>query len=162
MNSTVLIVLVVVAVLGLFVLAIWLAYHQKKVLDEKISNLANNVSELTPTEFFQLRNTSFGGRGSPLYVNSKNFEGVYILFNKTKNMYYVGQAKKIFDRVNNHFTGKGNGDVYADYKYGDEFTIKMISLDNSGYYSLNDLERDVIAKYNAYSKGYNKTRGNSR
>ena len=35
----------------------------------------------------------------------------------------------IFDRVNAHFTGKGNGDVYADYKYGDEFIIKMISLE---------------------------------
>lgn len=48
-------------------------------------------------------------------------------------LYYVGQGKSVFQRVNNHFTSHGNGDVYADYKYGDEFTIKMIALENSGF-----------------------------
>ena len=60
-----------------------------------------------------------------------------------------------------HFTGKGNGDVYYDYKSGDQFTIKMISLENSGFYDLNSLEKSAISKYNAYYKGYNKTRGNN-
>lgn len=50
--------------------------------------------------------------------------------------------------------------MYADYKYGDEFTIKMIALENSGYKTLNELERNTISVYNAFSKGYNKTRGN--
>lgn len=75
-------------------------------------------------------------------------------------MYYVGQGKKVFQRVNNHFTGHGNGDVYSDYKYGDNFTIKMIRLKGSGFKTLNELERCTISKYNAFSKGYNKTRGN--
>ena len=82
------------------------------------------------------------------------------MFNQSKSMYYVGQGKQVFNRVNAHFTGKGNGDVYADYKYGNKFTIKMIALENSGFSTLNELERNTIAKYNAYYKGYNKTRGN--
>lgn len=89
-----------------------------------------------------------------------NFPGVYILHNKTKNMYYVGQGKNVLDRVNCHFNGKGNGDVYADYKYGDIFTIRMIGLENSGYDTLNELERNTIMTYDAYRNGYNKTRGN--
>jgi formylmethanofuran dehydrogenase subunit B len=36
----------------------------------------------------------------------------------------------------------------------------MISLENSGCNNLNKLERDTIMTYSAYSKGYNKTRGN--
>ena len=36
----------------------------------------------------------------------------------------------------------------------------MISLEKSGYISLNELERHTIMTYNACSKGYNKTRGN--
>jgi hypothetical protein len=36
----------------------------------------------------------------------------------------------------------------------------MISLEKSGFNSLNDLERYTIEIYNAYEKGYNKTRGN--
>ena len=132
---------------------------KKKKINKKIEDLANNTIEITPEEFFKMRSANFDSHHSS-YVRKQNFVGVYILFNQTKNMYYVGQAQKIFDRVNSHFTGKGNGDVYADYKYGDKFTIKMIALKNSGFSSLNELERNTIAKYNSYYKGYNKTRGN--
>lgn len=132
---------------------------KKKRINKKIENLANNTLEMTPEEFFKMRKTSFDSHHSS-YAMKKNFAGVYILFNQTKNMYYVGQGKQIFNRVNAHFTGKGNGDVYADYKYGNKFTIKMIALENSGFSTLNELERNAISKYNAYYKGYNKTRGN--
>ena len=64
-------------------------------------------------------------------------------------------------RVNNHFTGKRNGDVYADYKYEDEFKVNFIDLRNSGYSNLDTLEAFAIKKYNVYDNGYNKTRGNS-
>lgn len=101
------------------------------VIKGKINKLADNALEVTPEEFFRIKNSSNGGRG-----------------------------KKVFQRVNNHFTGHGNGDVYADYKYGDNFTIKMIALENSGFSTLNELERNAIMAYDAYSQGYNKTRGN--
>lgn len=119
--------------------------HRKK---RKVKKLARGACEVTPEEFFKIRKSS------------ENYQGVYILLNKTKNMYYVGQAIKIYDRVNQHFTGHGNGDVYADWKYGDEFTIKLIPLKRSGFKTLNELERNTISAYNAFSKGYNKTRGN--
>ena len=86
--------------------------------------------------------------------------GVYIIYNQTKNMYYVGQAKRLCFRVNQHFTGHGNGDVYADYKYGDQFLIKLITLRESGYDDLDKLERDMIMQYHANIDGYNKTAGN--
>ncbi len=133
---------------------------QKQHIKRQIRGLANNTLEMTPEEFFSMRNASFGGKGSPSFALTMNFAGVYILFNSTKNMYYVGQGKEILNRVNSHFTGKGNGDVYADYKYGDKFTIKMIALNGSGFHTLNDLERNTILTYDAFSSGYNKTRGN--
>lgn len=129
-------------------------------IKKKIRKLSDNALEVTPEEFFRIRNASNGGRGKKLISTQHDFAGVYILYNNTKNMYYVGQGKKVFQRVNNHFTGHGNGDVYADYKYGDKFTIKMIALENSGFTTLNELERNTIATYDAYAKGYNKTRGN--
>lgn len=133
---------------------------RKWQINIQIDNLANNAIEMTPEEFMKMRNASFGGRGRPSYALTRNFAGVYILYNETKDMYYVGQGKQVLNRVNNHFTGKGNGDVYADYKYGDIFSIKMIALKNSRFKTLNELERHTIARYNAFSKGYNKTRGN--
>lgn len=134
--------------------------RQQKKIREQIFGLANNTLELTTKEFLEMRNKSFGGKGRALYSNNYNFAGVYILHNKSKDLYYVGQGKQVLNRVNNHFTGKGNGDVYADYKYGDYWTIKMIALEKSGFNTLNELERYAIETYDAYKRGYNKTRGN--
>ena len=107
-------------------------------------------TEMSVKEFFELRKK-----------NPENFTGVYILNNTTKHKYYVGQAIRIFSRVNNHFTGKGNGDVYADYKYKDNFTVRLMPLSKSGYNSLDKLEKDMIAKFRANTTGYNKTAGNN-
>ncbi|MDF2984941.1 MAG: hypothetical protein K0R50_451 [Eubacterium sp.] len=149
------------ALLILIIICIFIfQVYQKEKIRSQVTRLANNTLEMTPEEFFGMRTKSFGGKGSPQYASKYNFAGVYILLNETKNLYYVGQGQQVLNRVNNHFTGKGNGDVYADYKYGDDFTIKMIALENSGFDSLNDLERNTITVYNSYNKGYNKTRGN--
>ena len=131
---------------------------KKAQIREQIEGLANNSLEMSPQEFMEMRNKKIGGRRS--YALTQNFAGVYILYNKTKNLYYVGQGQQVLNRVNAHFTGRGNGDVYADYKYGDEFTIKIIGLENSGYATLNELERNTIMTYNSVAQGYNKTRGN--
>lgn len=151
---------------SVIIVALLVAYNDyetrklKESIRAQIEDLASNTLEITPEEFFQMRNQSFGGKGRALYANKYNFEGVYILYNVSKDLYYIGQGKQVLNRVNSHFTGKGNGDVYADYKYGDYWTIRMISLENSGFRTLNDLERHSIDTYNSYEKGYNKTRGN--
>lgn len=113
------------------------------------NNFSTMMSGITPEEFFIRRKE-----------NPFNVPGVYILFNQTKGKYYVGQATKLSSRINQHFTGHGNGDVYADYKYGDQFLIHWILLAGSGFTDLNALEKHNIAKYNAHDAGYNKTSGN--
>lgn len=65
--------------------------------------------------------------------------GCYVLKNLTNGMVYVGQAKYVPQRVNAHFTGKGNGDVYADYRYGNPFEIRMVDVMATGYRRLDDL-----------------------
>lgn len=149
--------LVIFAVITFII--VWSKRKREEVI-RKISRLADNTLEISPEEFFEIRNSRVGSFGKAYVSSGYSFPGVYILFNQTKNLYYVGQGQKVLDRVNSHFTGRGNGDVYADYKYGDEFTIKMIALEKSGFSTLNELERDTIAVYNAYYDGYNKTRGN--
>ncbi|MFI3685165.1 GIY-YIG nuclease family protein [Vagococcus fluvialis] len=131
---------------------------QAKKINNTINELANNSLELTPEDYLSLRNKKLLGESSR-HANIQNFSGVYILYNKSKDLYYVGQSIKVLDRIGNHFKGRGNGDVYADYKYGDEFTIRTIALKNSPYDNLNDLERFAIKTFNAYEKGYNKNKG---
>lgn len=105
----------------------------------------------TPREFLAAR--------ARLTANG-DFTGVYVIHNTTRNLYYVGQSVRVVGRVTQHLTGHGNGDVYADLKYGDAFEISVVSLTQSGYESLDALERDAIDAFDAYGRGYNRTRGN--
>lgn len=148
-------------IIAISIVQIILRKLNEKKKKELIKRLASNSIELPVSEFINLRKNP--SRSYTRYSSNKveDFTGVYIIFNKTKNMYYVGQAKKVIQRVNNHFAGRGNGDVYADFKYGDDFTIRTIALNSSGYTSLDRLEKDTIAAYNAYSEGYNRNRGNN-
>lgn len=70
--------------------------------------------------------------------------GIFIVHNATKDLYYVGQSAKAIDRAAIQFLGRGNCDVYADYKYGDSFNVRIIPFSESGYESLNELKRAAI------------------
>ncbi|MBR4578990.1 MAG: GIY-YIG nuclease family protein [Oscillospiraceae bacterium] len=152
------------AIIVLSITAVYLLYLLIRVLrgrsvKRRVRALARNAVEMSPEAFFRLRNKTQGN--SREHISKKyDYEGVYILYNKTRHMYYVGQALNVLSRINQHLTGHGNGDVYADFKYGDRFSITSIRLRGSGHATLNELERHCIAQYKADSTGYNKTRGN--
>ena len=139
------------ALLSLICIAFGFYYRavERRTL-EKVRGLSQGKGA-SPKEFLNSRNA---------LMRNGDFTGIYIFHNKTRDMYYVGQSTRVVGRVIQHLTGHGNGDVYADYKYGDEFEINLVSLRESGYDSLDALERDAIKTYNAYTKGYNRTRGN--
>ena len=44
-------------------------------------------------------------------------------------------------------------DIYADYKYGDKFTIRLIPLKDSGFKTLNELEQNFILLYKRLNIG---------
>ncbi len=136
------------------------------IIKKRILRLTANEKEISPNVFFAINNVLNRKQESKFfyfdysYWSERNSSGVYLLFNKTKNKYYVGQSKKIFYRISSHFSGRGNHDVYVDYYHGDTFTIKIIPLVKSNYVSLNKLERHTIMTFKSYRNGYNKTRGN--
>ena len=70
--------------------------------------------------------------------------GIFIVHNASKDLYYVGHSTKAIDRAAIQFLGRGNCDVYADYKYGDSFSVRIIPLLGSGYESLNEFKRAAI------------------
>lgn len=148
----------IVLLVCMYVLPGFFRFIGKHRIKQKIKQLASDSIEITPQAFLKYRKDILGRDKNT--IQKANFDGVYIIHNKTKDLFYVGQATRILDRLNQHFTGHGNGDVYADYKYGDKFTIRTIALRKSGFRTLNELERNAIETYGAYKKGYNKTRGN--
>ena len=89
------------------------------------------------------------------------YSGVYVLHNIDKDMNYVGQAARIIQRLKQHLTGRGgNPDVYFDFRSGDNFEIGIFPIKDSPYNTLDAMESDYIDKYEANTKGYNKTAGN--
>lgn len=147
-------VLILIAALSIGIVV----YKRKKVRDA-IMRLTSGAQEIPAEEFMRMREVREGKRK---ISNQSDFTGIYIIHNVTKGMYYVGQSKNVLKRISSHFGGSGNGDVYADLKYGDVFTVKAIPLAGSGYSNLDALERDAIQTYDAFEHGYNKNRGNRR
>lgn len=87
-------------------------------------------------------------------------KGVYLLKNKTLTKYYAGQSDDMVSRITSHFAGRGNGDVYHDYKLGHEFEIHFYFLDTNQFLDLNELEHHVIRVYECVETGYNRKKGN--
>lgn len=75
-------------------------------------------------------------------------------FMKYENI-YVGQSINVCQRVHNHFNGKGNGDIYADIKYGKKVYVRIVPCDKK---KMNTLEKDLIGAFNA-TNSYNHTKG---
>lgn len=95
-------------------------------------------------------------------LSRRGFEssGIYIFTNLRNRRTYVGQSVNILKRVDSHLKGRGSEDLYMDILRGHEFMLQFIKLKDSKFYDLNSLERYYIKKKNAFTKGYNKTRGN--
>lgn len=126
----------------------------KRKEEEKIRIVIEGKGSLSVSDFFRIRNSYKG------HLQDFDFMGCYILKNITKNKCYVGQSKHVTQRINTHFSGKGNGDVYVDYRIGDIFEIYMIDITKTTYRRLDYLERYLIQLYNSNITGYNKTKGN--
>lgn len=83
--------------------------------------------------------------------------GIYILFNATKNKYYVGQAKQIYKRIREHFQVE---DIARDLLNGDEIrTMFLTANELDADYRMDHIERVGIEIFDAEKNGYNKKQG---
>jgi len=140
----------------ILVLILLLVLHSS--LHPSLGSIMKRSIWISAERFLTMRNVR--NKKNRLASERYNVKGVYILHNRTKHKYYVGQAHKLLSRVNGHLTGKGNGIVYADYAYGDRFYIKFHRFRGRSFKTLNEMERYYINKYHAQEDGYNKTIGN--
>ena len=138
------------------VLAILIVLHIS--LHPSLGSIIKHSNWISAERFLAMRNVR--NKKNRLASEKYNVKGVYILHNRSKHKYYVGQAHKLLSRVNGHLTGKGNGNVYADFAYGDRFYVKFHRFRGKAFKTLNEMERYYITKYHAQEDGYNKTIGN--
>lgn len=120
--------------------------------------LKNRASRLSPNAIYV---EDFEQYKREAKLDKYKEEGVYVFTNLSKaDKKYVGQSVDIVNRVDTHLSGRGNKLIYSDIIKGDKLIVEFIKLKDSGYKGLNSLERSLIARYNSYNSGYNKTRGN--
>lgn len=70
---------------------------------------------------------------------------------------YVGQSVSVYKRVYGHLTGKGNGDVYADFRDGKNVYVSIVKCSRA---ELNSKEKELIAAFDS-GRSYNRTSGGS-
>lgn len=93
--------------------------------------------------------------------------GCYIIHNTERDKYYVGQSKDVMKRLRQHFKGTvPNNMIFAEDYFNsklsskdDIFEIKIIPLSTKD--ELDSNEARLIVEYEANTKGYNSTKGNS-
>lgn len=110
-------------------LVITASKQQEKLLGLRQSLLEDDPQIAASAEEFMAQRKALTQQGE--------ITGIFIVHNATKDLYYLGQSAKAIDRAAIQFLGRGNCDVYADYKYGDSFNVRIIPLSGSGYESLN-------------------------
>ncbi|MRX52370.1 excinuclease ABC subunit C [Bacillus idriensis] len=130
--------------------------RNKDIVRKVLDDLRGKMMKVTPQELLKLRD-----KNEREQQGIVNFSGIYIIHNCVEDIYYVGQAERVFDRAYVHFViDKGNPVVYKDYSLGDKIIISLIPLENTSYDSLNELEDNAIRAYDSFQNGYNRMPGN--
>lgn len=98
------------------------------------------------------------------YDKLKNKKGIYIIWNRTKNKYYVGQSKDLYKRIfTQHFAASAKdvkNIIFAkDWYDNDKFYFKYILIETKD--ELDSTEKNYIELYDSFRNGYNNTGGNN-
>ena len=143
----------------------------KEIVRKELDALSKEIEKFTPQELIKIGNKKErDSRGI------EDFEGIYIIHNLVKDIYYVGQSIGVFGRSYKHFvTNPAENraryslsvefnlpEIYDDYRLGEKFSISLIPLENTSFSTLDEFEYNAISAYNASVEygGYNRTHGN--
>ncbi|MEK4660137.1 MULTISPECIES: excinuclease ABC subunit C [Bacillus] len=144
--------------------------NNKGIVRKELDILRKKMIKYTPQELLVLKSKKV--RES---WDINNFSGIYIIHNCVKDLYYIGQAEKVFDRAYMHFVKNSElqrgryelnvqfnlPEIYHDYNFGDKFSISLIPLGYTTLSTLNELEDNAIRAYDSLvPNGYNKNTGN--
>ncbi len=120
---------------------------------QPLQNIYNQDNSFTPLKLF-------------IGLEYEKIIGCYIIHNKEKDKYYVGQSKDVLKRIKQHFKGTTpNNIIFAEDYYSSQFEnkadifeikiIKCLTKDE-----LDRTEKRLINEYDAWNSGYNGTSGN--
>lgn len=131
-----------ISLILLFILDIIYAHLRRKMGAENINRIFYSPNEVSAENFLEFRKEMGYG---------KDLKGVFVLFDKTRDMNYVKQTKHMFKEVENYFFNFSGDNEFLieDIKNGNEYFIKFFPFELSGYSKNEELELDLVRRYNA-------------
>lgn len=138
-----------------------------KIKNEKRLNDYNKkLSEVKPLSNIISQDESFTMLKLFSGLEYEKIIGVYVIHNKEKDKYYVGQSKDVMKRIKQHFNGTiPKNTIFAEDYYTSEiekreniFEFKIIRCETKD--ELDSLEKKLIYEYDSWNNGYNGTSGN--
>lgn len=135
--------------------------EEKLLFDKQLAEVKPlpDSSEVCESEFVLLKSISG--------LEYEKIIGCYIIRNREKNKFYVGQSKDVIKRLKQHFKGTvPKNAIFAEDYYcssmenkEDLFEVKIIRCATKD--ELDSMEKSLIEEYDAWNNGYNGTSGNS-
>ncbi len=146
-----------------------IASNEKKYNIEKnnrLNEFNTKISEVKPLPNIISQKDSFTMLKLFSGLEYEKIIGVYIIHNKEKDKYYVGQSKDVMKRIKQHFNGTvPKNPIFAEDYYTskinnkeDLFEIKIIKCNTKD--ELDKQEKKLIYEYDSWNNGYNGTSGN--
>lgn len=138
-----------------------------KAIKEVTAKCEENVRKVLPLpSMVATRDDSFLLLKNWAGYEYRKIVGCYVIRNREKDKYYVGQSKDVMKRIRQHFKGTVPANViFAEDYYTSTFTnkedlfeVKIIPCETKD--ELDNTERDLIKKYDSFQSGYNGTGGN--
>ena len=83
-------------------------------------------------------------------MKSYDFEGGYVLWNRSKNFYHTGIGAEVYKKVERQFRGFGHEGVYKDFKDGDTFALTLFRLRDTEYDDIQRLGNDLKRVFGQY------------
>lgn len=145
------------------------SWKWKKIWTEKnelTNNYKTNITMIKPLPNKIAQDKSFIMLNSFNGLEYEKIIGVYIIHNREKDKYYVGQSKDVFKRIKQHFNNTiPKNQIFAEDYYTsklpnkeDLFELKIFKCKTKD--ELDTLEKKLIYEYDSWNNGYNGTSGN--
>lgn len=140
--------------------------EQKNKESVILNEYYNKISQIKPLSNTFVQDNSFTMLKFFSGLEYEKIIGVYIIRNKEKDKYYVGQSKDVMKRIKQHFNGTiPKNSIFAEDYYTSNidsrenlFEIKIIRCETKD--ELDKLEKNLIYEYDSWNNGYNGTSGN--
>ena len=140
--------------------------ESKNKKNSRLSEYNKKLSEVKPLSNMVSQDESFTMLKLFSGLEYERIIGVYVIHNKEKDKYYVGQSKDIMKRIKQHFNGTiPKNIIFAEDYYTSQmenrdniFELKIIRCETKD--ELDSLEKKLIYEYDSWNSGYNGTSGN--